>query len=106
MRGPGGPGGPTSVRTSRNAGPSRATNAGPAARGVIELGTITQPEHRERGYATIVSARIALECERLGYQTHWNCAKDNPASAAIARRLGYRNVQEFQLLVWPKLPSA
>lgn len=80
-------------------------NAGPAANGVIELGTITHPEQRGRGYATIVSARTALECERLGYDTRWNCAKDNPASAAIARRLGYRSEQEFQLLVWPKSPS-
>jgi hypothetical protein len=81
-------------------------NAGPVARGVIELGTITHPEQRGRGYATIVSARTALECERLGYDTRWNCAKDNPPSATIARRLGYRSEQEFRLLVWPKASSA
>jgi RimJ/RimL family protein N-acetyltransferase len=76
-------------------------NAGPATRGVIEAGTITDPEQRGRGYATIVSARTVLECERLGYQTYWNCAEDNPASAAIARKLGYRHVEEYRMLVWP-----
>ncbi len=77
-------------------------NAGPAARGVIELGTIAHPEHRGRGYATIVSARTALECERLGYALWWNCAKANRASAAIARKLGFRDEQVYRLLVWPK----
>lgn len=81
-------------------------NAGPAARGVIELGTITDPAQRGRGYATIVSARTALECERIGYDTHWNTSLDNPASLAIARRLGYRTEQQFHLLVWPKAPAA
>jgi hypothetical protein len=78
-------------------------NAGPAARGVIELGTISHLEHRGRGYATIVSARTALECEQLGYALWWNCEKENRASAAIARKLGFRDEQVYQLLVWPKL---
>jgi GNAT superfamily N-acetyltransferase len=77
-------------------------NAGPAARGVIELGTITHPAYRGRGYATIVSARTALECERLGYTLWWNCEKENLASAAIARKLGFSDEHEYRLLVWPK----
>jgi RimJ/RimL family protein N-acetyltransferase len=78
-------------------------NAGPAARGVIELDTMTHPAHRGRGYATSVSARTALECERLGYTLWWNCAKANLASAAIARKLGFRDEQEYRLLMWPHL---
>lgn len=74
--------------------------AGPRSRGAMEMGTITHPAHRGRGYATIVCARAALECERQGAETWWNCARQNQASAAIARRLGYRQSREYRVLAW------
>jgi hypothetical protein len=74
--------------------------AGPISRGTLEMGTITHPKYRQRGYALVVCARTLLECERLGYQTWWNCARQNLGSAAIARKLGYRREEEFTLLAW------
>lgn len=74
--------------------------AGPGVDGMIEVGVVTAEAHRGRGYATLTCARLIAACEALGYQTYWNCAKDNLASAALARRLGYRCEREYRLLGW------
>jgi GNAT superfamily N-acetyltransferase len=73
-----------------------------AARGTIEIATATREPYRGRGYATITCAQIIRECEARGYQTYWNCAKQNLASAALARKLGYRTEKEYRLLAWGK----
>ncbi len=74
--------------------------AGPAAMGIIELGTATSKRYRGRGYATIICAHLIQACEDLGYQTYWNCAQQNLASVAVARKLGYRKEKEYRLLAW------
>jgi RimJ/RimL family protein N-acetyltransferase len=43
--------------------------------------------------------------ELLGYQTYWNCAKGNVASATLARKLGYHTEKEYRLLAWSKLEA-
>ena len=75
-------------------------HAGPAALGLIEIGTMTHERHRYRGYATLVCAHLVHACEDLGFQTYWNCAKQNQASVAIARKLGYTTMQEYELRAW------
>ena len=67
---------------------SEAT-AGPCA-GIYEPGVITREDQRGKGYGTMVTARLLQEIEAMGGQTYWNCDKDNVASAAIGRKLGYR----------------
>jgi hypothetical protein len=74
--------------------------AGPAANGVIEIGVETQPHHMHKGYAFITCAHLVNRMELLGYQTYWNCAKGNLASAALARKLGYRTEIEYRLQAW------
>ena len=76
--------------------------AGPAALGQIEVGTETNEAHRGRGFATLTCAALIQRCERQGYQTYWNCDIENQASAAVARKLGYRNVRQYRLLAWFK----
>jgi hypothetical protein len=73
-----------------------------AALGTIEIATSTREQYRGRGYATITCAFLIQACEDLGYQTYWNCAKQNLASAAVARKLGYRTEKEYRLLAWSK----
>lgn len=73
-----------------------------AALGTIEIATSTREPYRGRGYATITCAHLIQACEAHGYQTYWNCAKQNLASAAIARKLGYRTEKEYRLLAWFK----
>jgi hypothetical protein len=80
---------------------SEAT-VGPPALGCYEPGVFTQENQRGKGYGTMVTARLIQEIEAAGGQTYWNCAKQNAASAAIARKLGYRVEKEFRCLAWRK----
>jgi len=73
-----------------------------AALGMIEIATSTREQYRGRGYATITCAHLIQDCEARGYQTYWNCARQNLASAALARKLGYRTEKEYRLLAWFK----
>jgi len=81
-----------------------SASMGPAALGLREPGVFTPEAHRSNGYATITSARLIQEIERLGHQTYWDCARQNGASAAVARKLGYRIEKEYRVLAWDKLP--
>ena len=81
---------------------SEAT-VGPPALGMYEPGIFTQEAHRNKGYATITVAYLIQEIESLGGQTYWNCAKQNVASAAVARKLGYRTEKEYRCMMWSKL---
>jgi RimJ/RimL family protein N-acetyltransferase len=76
---------------------------GPPALGLYEPGVFTQEAHRGKGYATITAAHLIQEIESLGGQTYWNCAKQNVASAAVARKLGYGIEKEYRCMAWDKL---
>lgn len=76
--------------------------AGPPALGMHEPGVFTEEAHRNKGCGTIVSAKLIQEIESQGGQTYWNCAKQNTASAAIARKLGYRVMVEYRCIAWKK----
>ena len=80
---------------------SEAT-VGPPALGLYEPGVYTQEKHRGKGYGTMVTARLIQEIEAMGKQTYWNCTIQNVASAAIARKLGYRIKKEFRCMAWRK----
>ena len=80
---------------------SEAT-VGPPSLGLREPGVFTQEEHRGKGYGTITSAHLIQEVEVLGDATYWNCAKQNVASASIARKLGYRIEKEYRCMAWEK----
>jgi GNAT superfamily N-acetyltransferase len=78
---------------------SEAT-VGPPALGCYEPGVFTHPDHRNKGYGTMVVARLIQEIEAKGGQSYWNCSKQNAASAAIARKLGYRIEKEYRCMAW------
>jgi GNAT superfamily N-acetyltransferase len=77
-------------------------SAGPAAMGIVEVGVATPKQHQRQGYATITCAHLIQTCESMGYQTLWNAARQNRASLALARKLGYRKELEHQVLAWFK----
>jgi len=70
--------------------------------GVREIGVTTQEPYRGQGLATITCAHLIRICAELGDRTFWDCAKHNPASAAVARKLGFGNEREYQLVAWFK----
>lgn len=74
--------------------------AGPPAIGLREPGVFTHEAHRGKGYATLTVAHLVHEVEALGQRTYWNCSKQNVASAAVARKMGYRIEKEYRWLLW------
>lgn len=77
-------------------------SAGPSANGLIEIGVETKEGHQRRGYATLVCAYLIQECEDLGLGTYWNCDSQNPASIALARKLGYEPEKKYRLAAWSR----
>jgi RimJ/RimL family protein N-acetyltransferase len=75
-------------------------STGPAVSDLIELGVITREQHQGQGHATLTCTHLIELCRQRGYLTYWNCAKQNLASAAVARKLGYQTEREYKLLAW------
>jgi RimJ/RimL family protein N-acetyltransferase len=75
---------------------------GAPTHGLIEVGVTTAEAYRGQGCATIACARLIELCEARGYRTWWDCAKQNTPSVRLARRLGYRNEQEYRYVWWAK----
>jgi RimJ/RimL family protein N-acetyltransferase len=73
---------------------------GAATHGQIEIGVTTAEPYRRRGYATIACAKLIELCELQGYTTWWDSAKQNSASARLARKLGYRSEREYRYAWW------
>ncbi len=76
--------------------------AGPSANGVIEIGVETNPHHMQKGYGYITCEHLIQQMETQGYETYWNCSKNNLPSTALARKLGYRTEKEYHMLAWFK----
>jgi GNAT superfamily N-acetyltransferase len=79
---------------------------GPISGGVREISVETHEPYRRKGYGAIVCAHAIQVCEAAGYQTYWNTARQNVASAGLARKLGYGEPKEYRLLAWFRQPLA
>ncbi len=75
---------------------------GAPTQGRIEIGVTTAEDFRGQGFATIACAHLISMCEGQGYHTWWDCAKQNIPSTKLARKLGYRNEQEYRYVWWAK----
>ncbi len=69
-------------------------------RRTMEIGVMTVEQHRGNGYATLVAAHVTDRCIQRGLSVAWSCETDNPASAAIARRLGFRGERTYPMLAY------
>ncbi len=69
-------------------------------RSTMEIGVMTVEAQRGKGYATRVAAHVIDRCLERGFSVAWSCETDNPASAAIARRLGFQNEKSYPVLVY------
>jgi RimJ/RimL family protein N-acetyltransferase len=67
-----------------------------------EIGAITHEPYRGKGYATQTVACLIEILAKLGYQCYWSCDIDNPASARVARKLGFRIEKPYE--IWEYLP--
>jgi GNAT superfamily N-acetyltransferase len=68
-----------------------------------EIGAVTREAYRGRGYAPIACAYLIEVLDRRGYRAYWSCGADNPASARVARKLGFRHEKPYQILEYSLL---
>ena len=71
--------------------------------GRFEIGAVTAEAHRGQGYATMVCRHLCAECLARGAVPYWSCDRDNLASAATARRLGFQTERPYALLLYPQV---
>jgi GNAT superfamily N-acetyltransferase len=65
--------------------------------GGIEVEIATREEYRRQGLATIVGARLILECLALNLYPNWDAA--NLYSLAVAKKLGYELSHEYPVFI-------
>jgi len=68
-----------------------------------EIGVVTHESFRNRGLATLICAHLIREIEGAGKSAYWSCNKSNPASIAVARKLGFGCPQTYYLFEYEKL---
>lgn len=56
-----------------------------------ELGLATVPDYRARGFATLAAAACLDYCVEWDLAPHWHCWEDNPASIAVAEKVGFKS---------------
>ena len=61
--------------------------------GGIEIEIVTHEDHRRRGLATAVGAKLILECLKRGLYPNWDAA--TKISVALAEKLGYHFSHEY-----------
>lgn len=65
--------------------------------GGTEIGVVTAEADRGKGYGALASAYLIREIIRRGQAPYWSCDQSNIASAATARKLGFRTEGEYIL---------
>jgi hypothetical protein len=71
--------------------------------GRFEIGAVTAKEHRRHGNAHALCSHLCAVCLAQGTAPYWSCHRENSASAATARRLGFRTERPYWLLVYPQV---
>lgn len=66
-----------------------AESYGLKVRGKAEIGVVTSEEYRGHNLGTIITAYMLEYCSQNNLQPMWSCNLDNPASLAIALKLGF-----------------
>jgi GNAT superfamily N-acetyltransferase len=68
--------------------------------GRCEIGIATAPKHQRKGIATFATERFLAEAHRRGYtRVGWDCWSRNEASAATARKAGFKLMEEYPAIV-------
>lgn len=81
------------VLALRDGVPVSGASSYSAYRGGIEVEIDTREDCRRQGLASACGARLILECRKRNWYPSWDA--QNPWSAALARKLGYRFSHEY-----------
>jgi RimJ/RimL family protein N-acetyltransferase len=70
------------------------------ANGKAEIGVITDEKYRGQNLGTIICAIMLDYCYKNGLEPYWNCDVCNPASTAVAKKLGFEENCKYLFLKW------
>jgi RimJ/RimL family protein N-acetyltransferase len=62
---------------------------------LMEICTVTHPDHGKKGLSTSVCNRLILEATKRGLHPIWTCSRDNVPSNKTAKKLGMKPTQEY-----------
>ena len=62
-----------------------------------EIGAITHEPYRGKGLAPVTVSYLIDMLEKQGFHAYWSCDQDNPASAQVARKLGFKVERPYEL---------
>ncbi|NJC21100.1 RimJ/RimL family protein N-acetyltransferase [Arthrobacter pigmenti] len=69
---------------------------------LADLGVLTLPAFRGRGYGRDVVRAISRQARRLGYETQYRCQRENEASARLAIASGLTLFGQWEVIVQPE----
>ena len=75
-----------------------AESYGLIARGKTEIGVVTDENYRGQNLGTIISAFMLDYCAQHNIEPIWSCNLENPASASVAKKLGFKEDQAYYFL--------
>lgn len=67
----------------------------------IHIGIETHPDFRNKGFATVVAAKLLVHCLGQGIYPHWSASSENAASLHLAEKLGYVRDGVYETLGLP-----
>ena len=67
--------------------------------GYAEIGVITHPNHKRKGYATLIVSHLINECKKSQIIPQWSCNVDNRASLSTGLKMGFQIDRHYTLLV-------
>jgi RimJ/RimL family protein N-acetyltransferase len=67
--------------------------------GACGIGIETVADHRGRGFAASTARRFLQHCDQWGVRAHWDAWADNPASIAVAERIGLTKIETYLIFV-------
>lgn len=68
------------------------------ANGKAEIAVITDEKYRGQNLGTVISAMMLDYCYKNNLEPYWNCDMGNPASAGIAKKLGFEEDCKYLFL--------
>jgi RimJ/RimL family protein N-acetyltransferase len=73
--------------------------------GKAEISVITHPDHRGKGFAKLTCRYFADACEQRGLMPTYSCDRENLASVAVARSLGFPEERECRRVQYRREPG-
>lgn len=67
--------------------------------GQCGIGIETVAAHRGRGFATQTASAFVEHCAERGVVPHWDAWSSNLESVAVAKKLGFRKIETYSVLV-------